>query len=177
MNGLKIVVRVNFQPLLILTIFPRSSPHSGDRFLEEGRAATSRIIDSTYNRYSFNDNSSSLPSWFVTDESKHNRPQMPVTKEMVQAIKAELSDLAAKPIKKVLEARGRKRKKAQVIVWIESGFYVCFSLMSAFFFFLFSFFCFLPCDLSWEKTYCEGESLCKILFHGRLVHLARFWPT
>ena len=52
----------------------------------------------------------------MSDESKHNRPQMPVTKEMVQAIKAELSDLAAKPIKKVLEARGRKRKKAQVFV-------------------------------------------------------------
>ena len=44
------------------------------------------LIDASYNRYAWND-PEDLPSWFQDDEKKYNRPQMPITKEMVEAEK------------------------------------------------------------------------------------------
>lgn len=69
-----------------------------------------KLLDAGYNRYAFNDDDN-LPSWFVADENKHNRPQLPITKEMVNAVKQRYKDLAAKPMNKVAEARARKRRK------------------------------------------------------------------
>jgi AdoMet-dependent rRNA methyltransferase SPB1 len=68
-----------------------------------------KLLDAAYNRYAFNDDT--LPDWFAEDESRHNRPQIPVTKEMVDAIKARYKDLAAKPTHKVAEARARKKRR------------------------------------------------------------------
>ena len=68
-----------------------------------------KMLDAAYNRYAFNDDN--LPDWFAEDESRHNRPQIPVTKEMVDAIKARYKDLAAKPTHKVAEARARKKRR------------------------------------------------------------------
>ena len=36
------------------------------------KKARNEIMDSTYNKYAFNDDPNSLPSWFVEDEAKHN---------------------------------------------------------------------------------------------------------
>ncbi len=70
-----------------------------------------QLIDASYNRYAFDDNKSDLPVWFVEDEEKHNKPQLPVTKEMIEAEKAQLKEFDAKTPKKVLEARARKKMK------------------------------------------------------------------
>lgn len=43
------------------------------------------ILDDAYNRYTFNDDD--LPRWFAEDEKKHNKPEKPVTKEEVEAVK------------------------------------------------------------------------------------------
>lgn len=43
------------------------------------------IIDESYNRYTFND--VGLPRWFYEDERKHNKPEKPVTKDEVEAMK------------------------------------------------------------------------------------------
>lgn len=43
------------------------------------------IIDDAYNRYTFND--VGLPRWFNDDERKHNRPEKPITKDEVEAMK------------------------------------------------------------------------------------------
>ena len=48
------------------------------------------IIDSTYNRFSFNDEDTNLPSWFLDDEKKHNIINLPITKEEVQVVKERL---------------------------------------------------------------------------------------
>jgi hypothetical protein len=72
-------------------------------------ARAKELIDASYNRYSFTD--TDLPEWFAEDEQEHNRPQMPVTKEMVKAAKQRFIDLAAAPIKKVAEARARKKMR------------------------------------------------------------------
>jgi AdoMet-dependent rRNA methyltransferase SPB1 len=48
----------------------------------------------------------------VADEYKHNRKQMPVTKEQVQAYKERKKAVDARPIKKIAEAKARKKQKA-----------------------------------------------------------------
>jgi AdoMet-dependent rRNA methyltransferase SPB1 len=53
-----------------------------------------------------------LPTWFLDDEGKHYKPNIPVTKEAIQALRAKQRALDARPIKKVAEAKARKKFKA-----------------------------------------------------------------
>uniref|UniRef100_A0A3B0NAU7 Putative rRNA methyltransferase n=1 Tax=Theileria annulata TaxID=5874 RepID=A0A3B0NAU7_THEAN len=69
------------------------------------------LIDGAYNKRTFTDED--LPSWFVEDENKHNKPQYPVTKELMKKYKAKLLELKNRPIKKVLEAKHRKALRAK----------------------------------------------------------------
>jgi len=69
------------------------------------------IVDSSYNRYSWND-PDNLPDWFVDDELRHNKPEIPVPAALVNQIKGRFTDVGSKDIKKVAEARMRKRKRA-----------------------------------------------------------------
>ncbi|EAN32185.1 Spb1 domain protein [Theileria parva strain Muguga] len=69
------------------------------------------LIDGAYNKRTFTDED--LPSWFVEDENKHNKPQYPVTKELVKKYKQKLLELKNRPIKKVLEAKHRKAQRAK----------------------------------------------------------------
>lgn len=62
-------------------------------------------------RYSLN-SKEGLPSWFLDDEAKHYTPNIPITKEAVQALRAKQRALDARPIKKVAEAKARKKLKA-----------------------------------------------------------------
>lgn len=71
------------------------------------------VLDSAYNRYAYPERGEELPAWFADDEVKFNKPQLPVTKAMVDKIRQQYQDLATKPMKKVAEARARKRKRAQ----------------------------------------------------------------
>jgi len=40
-------------------------------------------IDASYGRYAHEENDDILPTWFVEDEAKHNRPNINLTKEEV----------------------------------------------------------------------------------------------
>jgi len=75
------------------------------------RKARSRIINDAYNRYAYND--PPLPDWFANNEAIHNRPQLPVTKQQVDEFKEKLKAINARPIKKIAEARARKKKKTE----------------------------------------------------------------
>ena len=55
-----------------------------------------------------------LPPWFAADEARHCRRNLPVTAAEVAAEKAALRALDARPIKKVAEARARKKRKLAV---------------------------------------------------------------
>jgi AdoMet-dependent rRNA methyltransferase SPB1 len=69
------------------------------------------LMDDGFNKHAFNDKDG-LPSWFLDDEMKHFRSNVPVTKEAVEAIRAKLRALNARPIKKVAEAKARKKMRA-----------------------------------------------------------------
>ncbi|ROT43157.1 hypothetical protein SODALDRAFT_253942, partial [Sodiomyces alkalinus F11] len=79
--------------------------------LATGQKTSHEVIDEGFNRYSFRDRDG-LPEWFVDDESKHDRPVKPITKAAAMAIKEKLRAYNARPIKKVREAKARKKFKA-----------------------------------------------------------------
>ena len=68
------------------------------------------LIESGYNRWSHDDQG--LPDWFMQDEAKHYQKQIPISKEMVAEYRAQLRDINARPIKKIAEAKARKKQKA-----------------------------------------------------------------
>lgn len=82
------------------------------------------LIDSGYNRWTQDD--PPLPEWFVEDENTYCQKQVPITKDMVNEYRQKLKEINARPIKKIAEAKARKkhraiqkmnkaRKKAQII--------------------------------------------------------------
>lgn len=69
------------------------------------------LVDSSYNRYTWND-PENLPDWFVEDELRHNKPEIPIPGALIDQVKSRFVDVGSKDIKKVAEARMRKRKRA-----------------------------------------------------------------
>ncbi|CAG8552407.1 1511_t:CDS:10 [Acaulospora morrowiae] len=75
------------------------------------RKTKQELIDDGFRRYTFNDREG-LPEWFLDDERKHNKPNLPITKEAVEAIRERMKALNARPIKKVAEAKAKKKFRA-----------------------------------------------------------------
>lgn len=76
-----------------------------------GKKTKHDLIEEGFNRYSFRDKEG-LPDWFLDDEGRHSKIVKPITKEAALAIKEKTRQLNARPIKKVLEAKGRKKLRA-----------------------------------------------------------------
>ena len=76
-----------------------------------GEKKSQELIDDGYNKYSFRDDDG-MPDWFLDDEGKHSKPNRPITKAAAAAIKEKMRAINARPIKKVAEAKGRKKFKA-----------------------------------------------------------------
>lgn len=79
--------------------------------LASGEKRTSDLVDDAFNKFSFRD-VDGLPDWFLDDEGEHSKPVRPITAAGAAAIKEKLRALNARPIKKVREAKGRKKFKA-----------------------------------------------------------------
>lgn len=76
-----------------------------------GRKSKKDLINDGFNKYSFRDKEG-LPEWFIEEEDQHSKINRPVTKEAALALKEKMKQLNARPIKKVLEAQGRKKMRA-----------------------------------------------------------------
>ncbi|NXD88022.1 SPB1 protein, partial [Halcyon senegalensis] len=103
-------------------VVPIENPVKRARVLDaEGLAlgsviATSRkakrdLIDDSFNRYSFNEDEGELPEWFTEEEKQHRRKQVPVDKQTVEAYRQRWREINARPIKKVAEAKARKKRR------------------------------------------------------------------
>lgn len=68
------------------------------------------LIDAGFNRYAFND-AENIPDWFTEEERLYNKPELPVSKELMQEFRAKLREINARPIRKVAEAQARKKKR------------------------------------------------------------------
>lgn len=79
--------------------------------LATGQKTNYDVIDDGFNKHAFRDRDG-LPDWFIDDESRHDKPQKPITKAAAAAIKEKTRALNARPIKKVREAKARKKFKA-----------------------------------------------------------------
>ncbi|KAK3195479.1 hypothetical protein Dsin_026789 [Dipteronia sinensis] len=68
------------------------------------------MLDDAYNKYMFDDQG--LPEWFLDEERRHRQVMKPVTKEEINAMKAQFKEIDARPAKKVAEAKARKKRVA-----------------------------------------------------------------
>lgn len=69
------------------------------------------LVNEGINKYSFRD-TENLPLWFTEEEKEHSKITKPITKEAAAAIREKMKEMNARPIKKVLEAQGRKKMRA-----------------------------------------------------------------
>ncbi|KAG8990681.1 AdoMet-dependent rRNA methyltransferase spb1, partial [Tulasnella sp. 427] len=69
------------------------------------------LIDDGFNRLSLN-HKDGLPQWFLEEESNYYGVSLPVTKEAVRMLRAKQRALNARPMKKIAEARARKKLRA-----------------------------------------------------------------
>ncbi|KAG8548328.1 hypothetical protein GDO81_025732 [Engystomops pustulosus] len=75
------------------------------------KKATRDLIDNSFNRRAFNDDEDDLPDWFVSEEKKHRVVQIPVDRETMEEYRRRQRELNARPIKKIAEAKARKRRR------------------------------------------------------------------
>lgn len=79
--------------------------------LATGEKSKYDVIDDGFTKHALRDRDG-LPDWFLEDEGQHDKPHRPITKAAAAAIKEKLRALNARPIKKVREAKARKKFKA-----------------------------------------------------------------
>ncbi|KAK2870589.1 AdoMet-dependent rRNA methyltransferase spb1 [Arthroderma sp. PD_2] len=81
--------------------------------MARGEKTADDFVDDGFHRYSFRE-VDGLPEWFLDDENEHSKIQRPITAAAAAAIREKMRAINARPIKKVREAKGRKKfKQAQ----------------------------------------------------------------
>ncbi|KAG0649053.1 S-adenosyl-L-methionine-dependent methyltransferase [Hyphodiscus hymeniophilus] len=76
--------------------------------IASGEKTSYDLVDEGFNKYAFKDRDG-LPEWFLDDEGRHDKPHRPISAAGAAAIKEKLRALNARPIKKVREAKDRKK--------------------------------------------------------------------
>lgn len=97
----------HFQDIDIATVEAMTLAHQ----LALGQRTKHDLINEGFNKYTFRD-TDNLPDWFVEEEKEHSKIIRPITKEAAMAIKEKIRALNARPIKKVAEAKARKKMRS-----------------------------------------------------------------
>ncbi|XP_068447863.1 pre-rRNA 2'-O-ribose RNA methyltransferase FTSJ3 [Clinocottus analis] len=69
------------------------------------------LMDGSFHRFAVSEQQWEVPEWFLDDEKKHRKRPVPVTKEMVEEYKQKWKEIDARPIKRVAEAKARKKRR------------------------------------------------------------------
>uniref|UniRef100_A0A3Q1IAA4 pre-rRNA processing protein FTSJ3 n=1 Tax=Anabas testudineus TaxID=64144 RepID=A0A3Q1IAA4_ANATE len=69
------------------------------------------MMDNSFHRFASSEESWEIPEWLLDDERKHRKKPVPVTKEMVEEYKQKWKEIDARPIKRVAEAKARKKRR------------------------------------------------------------------
>ncbi|XP_070765007.1 pre-rRNA 2'-O-ribose RNA methyltransferase FTSJ3 isoform X2 [Enoplosus armatus] len=69
------------------------------------------LIDGSFHRFASSEEQWEVPEWFLDDEQKHRKKPVPVTREMVEEYKQKWKEIDARPIKRVAEAKARKKRR------------------------------------------------------------------
>ncbi|KAM6938063.1 pre-rRNA 2'-O-ribose RNA methyltransferase FTSJ3 [Lycodopsis pacificus] len=72
---------------------------------------TRDLMDGSFHRFASSEEQWEVPEWFLNDEQKHRKRPVPVTKEMVEEYKQKWREIDARPIKRVAEAKARKKRR------------------------------------------------------------------
>ncbi|XP_075846472.1 pre-rRNA 2'-O-ribose RNA methyltransferase FTSJ3 [Microtus pennsylvanicus] len=79
--------------------------------IASSKKAKRDLIDNSFNRYAFNEDEGELPEWFVQEEKQHRIRQLPIDKKEVELYRKRWREINARPIKKVAEAKARKKRR------------------------------------------------------------------
>ncbi|XP_036983891.2 pre-rRNA 2'-O-ribose RNA methyltransferase FTSJ3 isoform X2 [Artibeus jamaicensis] len=79
--------------------------------IASSKKAKRDLIDNSFNRYTFNEDEGELPEWFVQEEKQHRIRQLPIDKKQVEHYRKRWREINARPIKKVAEAKARKKRR------------------------------------------------------------------
>ncbi|KAM5310458.1 pre-rRNA 2'-O-ribose RNA methyltransferase FTSJ3 [Glossophaga mutica] len=79
--------------------------------IASSKKAKRDLIDNSFNRYTFNEDEGELPEWFVQEEKPHRIRQLPIDKKEVEHYRKRWREINARPIKKVAEAKARKKRR------------------------------------------------------------------
>ncbi|XP_069337709.1 pre-rRNA 2'-O-ribose RNA methyltransferase FTSJ3 [Eulemur rufifrons] len=79
--------------------------------IASSKKAKRDLIDNSFNRYTFNEEEGELPEWFVQEEKQHRIRQLPIDKKEVEHYRKRWREINARPIKKVAEAKARKKRR------------------------------------------------------------------
>ncbi|VFV22261.1 rrna methyltransferase 3 [Lynx pardinus] len=79
--------------------------------IASSKKAKRDLIDDSFSRYTFNEEEGELPEWFVQEEKQHRVRQLPIDKKEVEHYRRRWREINARPIKKVAEAKARKKRR------------------------------------------------------------------
>ncbi|XP_036613970.1 pre-rRNA 2'-O-ribose RNA methyltransferase FTSJ3 [Trichosurus vulpecula] len=79
--------------------------------IASSRKARRDLVDDSFSRYTYNEEEGDLPEWFVQDEKQHRIRPLPLDKKTVEEYRKRWREINARPIKKVAEAKARKKRR------------------------------------------------------------------